>query len=245
MNLKSGLFSIGIGILLLFPAQVAESRNFTISWDPVTAYTDNSPISGVSVTYTIYWTADPALSPASLKPVSTALPNTSTVFDPELLGMTVGQRVYFAAKAVLATGLESSLSPSYMWTVPPPVEPGPSPPPLPPPPPPPTAATLSSLSIGGPASVSGGGSGQFTATATMSDGSTRTVSPVWSVSPATYSSIGATGLLTASQVSSSQTVTVAASYTLAGVTRSASKAVTISDVSKTPATPAIKAPVKQ
>jgi hypothetical protein len=227
MKLKPGSLATVIGILLLASTHAAECRTFTISWNPVTAYTDNSPISGVGVSYTIYWTADPALSPSSLKTVAASLPATSTVFDPEAIGMTAGQSVYFAAKAVLASGLESALSPAYSWVVPPLV--APLPPPVPPPPPPPSA-TLSGLSIGGPASVDGGGTGQFTATATLSDGTTQAATPAWNVSPSTYASIAATGLLTAKTVPSTQTATVGASYTLAGVTRTASRAVSIAYV---------------
>jgi hypothetical protein len=42
---------------------------------------------------------------------------TSLTFDPAASGMTGGQRVYFAAKAVLDTGEESTLSSSLSWSV--------------------------------------------------------------------------------------------------------------------------------
>jgi hypothetical protein len=239
MARKLASFLMGLGIILLAFSTASEARTFTISWDPVTGYTDNTPISGVAVSYAVYWTADPGLSPASLKPVAVSLSTTSTAFDPELLGMTVGQSIYFAAKAVLATGLESSLSPAYSWTVPPLVG---SPPPAPPPPPP-VAPTLARLSIGGPASVAGGGSGSYFATAVMSDNTTRTVTPAWSVSPAGYASIDVAGLFTATQVVSAQTVTVNASYTTGGVTRTASLPVAVTPVvRRLPATPSISGP---
>ena len=66
MKPKPALLATVLGILLLASAHPAECRTFTISWDNVTAYTDNSPISGVAVSYTIYWTTDPALTPSSL-----------------------------------------------------------------------------------------------------------------------------------------------------------------------------------
>ncbi|HEY5996129.1 MAG TPA: hypothetical protein VIU29_03870, partial [Candidatus Deferrimicrobiaceae bacterium] len=76
MKPKPALLATVLGILLLASAHAAECRTFTISWDNVTAYTDNSPISGVGVSYTIYWTTDPALTPSSLKTVAASLPTT-------------------------------------------------------------------------------------------------------------------------------------------------------------------------
>ena len=50
------LLWIGILSTLALPA-FAETR--TISWDPVTTYTDNTPIEpGKTVTYSAYWTTD-------------------------------------------------------------------------------------------------------------------------------------------------------------------------------------------
>ena len=54
------LFWIGILAALATPA-FAETR--TISWDPVTTYTDGTPIeAGKTVTYSAYWTTDPGLA---------------------------------------------------------------------------------------------------------------------------------------------------------------------------------------
>ena len=96
--------------------------------------------------------------------------------------------------------------------------------------PPPPAATLTDLFIAGPSSVNETGSVQYVATASWSDGSTATVVPAWSVSPATYASIGAGGVLTTLSVPSDQPVTVSASYSSGGVTKTASQGVTIVDV---------------
>ena len=95
----------------------AETR--TISWDPVTTYTDSTPIEpGKTVTYSAYWTTDPGLSLASLHTLGTSIATTSTTFDPDAQLMTRGGTVYFTAKAVLNTGEESALSPAFAWVVP-------------------------------------------------------------------------------------------------------------------------------
>jgi hypothetical protein len=92
--------------------------------------------------------------------------------------------------------------------------------------------TLSGLTIGGPASVNEGGSGTYIATATWSDGSTSAVTPVWSEN-SSYATISAGGGLTTTAVTANQTVTVGASYTSGGVTKTAAKSVGIVDVSTT------------
>jgi len=130
------LLWIGILAVLATPA-FAETR--TISWAPVTTYTDGTPIeTGKTVTYSAYWTTDPGLG--SLRSIGASLTTTSATFDPDVQGMNRGGTVYFTAKAVLNTGEESALSPAYAWVVPLIT----SPPPVPPPPPyqaPPSAPT--------------------------------------------------------------------------------------------------------
>jgi hypothetical protein len=123
------LLWIGILATLATPA-FAETR--TISWNPVTTYTDGTPIeAGKTVTYSAYWTTDPGLG--SLRTIGTSLATNSTAFDPDVQGMPRGGTVYFTAKAVLTTGEESVLSPAYAWAVPLAST-------LPPPPPPPSKA---------------------------------------------------------------------------------------------------------
>src|SRR3972149_5813760 len=98
------LFWIGILAALATPA-FAETR--TISWDPVTTYTDGTPIEAEkTVAYSAYWTTDAGLSLASLRTLGSSVPQTSTTFDPDLQGMTRGSTVYFTAKAVLKPGEE-------------------------------------------------------------------------------------------------------------------------------------------
>ena len=109
------LMTIAI-LLASIPCAFAETR--TISWDPVTAYTDSTPIeAGKTVNYSAYWTTDPGLG--SLHTISSSLATTSTPFDPDVQGMTRGGTVYFTVKAVVNTGEVSPLSPAYAWVVPP------------------------------------------------------------------------------------------------------------------------------
>jgi len=66
-------------------------------------------------------------------------------------------------------------------------------------------------------------------TATWSDGTTSSVTPTWSEN-SSYATISSGGVLTASAVTSNQSVTVTASYTSGGVTKTATRAVTIAIV---------------
>ena len=92
------------------------------------------------------------------------------------------------------------------------------------------AVTLSSISIAGSASVNEGGTATYTATASWSDGTSTSVTPTWSTNLGT---ISAAGLFTAPQVTSNQTATVGASYSSGGVTKTASKSVTVANVTAT------------
>jgi len=191
------LLWVGILSILAIPA-FAETR--TVSWDPVTTYTDDTPIeAGKSVGYSVYWTTDSGLG--SLHAIGTSLATTSTTFDPDAQGMTRGGTVYFTAKAVLSTGEESALSPAFPWVVPVVITP-----PTPPPP-----ATLTGVTVSGPSSVNEGGTGTYSATGTWDNGTTAPISPTWSEN-STYATISSGGVLTASSVTSNQSVTVTASY---------------------------------
>ena len=66
----------------------------------------------------------------------------------------------------------------------------------------------------------------YTATASWDDGSNSAVTPTWSEN-SSYASINSSGKLTTSSVTSNKTVTVSAEYTSGGVTKTASKSVTI------------------
>ncbi|RZB31150.1 MAG: hypothetical protein SRB2_04675 [Desulfobacteraceae bacterium Eth-SRB2] len=95
----------------------------------------------------------------------------------------------------------------------------------------PVPVTLSSLSISGDNSVNENSSAGYTATATFSDGSTQTItgSSNWS-DDSIHASINSSGVLTTYEVSDDVTVTIQASYTHEGVTQTATKAVTIINV---------------
>ena len=216
MNKSLAFLLLFTGMVLLHPVSAAAETR-TISWTAVTTYTDGTPIESTkTVTYDIFWTSDPGLTPSSLRTVAASVSLTSAVFDPDVLVMPRGQVVYFTGDAVLSTGEKSALASSYAWTVPTVT--------------PPPAATLSGLSISGPSSVNESSSGIYTATATWSDNTTSSVTPAWSVSPTTYASIGSGGLLTTLAVTATQTATVTASYTYGGVNRTATKSVSIVDV---------------
>ena len=89
------------------------------------------------------------------------------------------------------------------------------------------ASTLSSIAIlGGADTVAAGGSLVFSCTATYSDGTTKAVSPAWSVSPESAASIDENGVFTAENVSVDTSVTVTASYT-DGTTETATRSVTV------------------
>jgi len=81
----------------------------------------------------------------------------------------------------------------------------------------------------------GGDNSTYTATASWSDNTTSVVNATWNVDPTTPASIDASsGLLTTLPGGGAQTVTVQASFTFNGVTRTASKAVEISDCTAPP-----------
>jgi chitinase len=109
-----------------------------------------------------------------------------------------------------------------------------------------TAPTLSSLSISGNDFVSENNSTGFTATATFSDDTTQIVTgnATWSEN-SMHAGINSSGVLTASEVTEDTTVTIQAAYTIGGVTRTASKVVTVIDVppsNLSPNTPVIISP---
>jgi len=90
---------------------------------------------------------------------------------------------------------------------------------------------LTSLSIGGATSVIENTTANYTATAAFSDGTTKTVtdSASWS-EDSSSASINSSGVVSTSEVTTDQTVTITASYTFGDVTETAQKVVTIVDV---------------
>jgi len=97
-------------------------------------------------------------------------------------------------------------------------------------------ATLSGLSINGPSSVSEYGTGTYTATASWSDNSTTTVTPTWSVNPP-VAEISTGGVFSCrGGVASDQTVTVSATYSSGGITKTGTMGVTITNIIAIPFT---------
>ncbi len=88
-------------------------------------------------------------------------------------------------------------------------------------------SVLSSITINGPSEVEENSTTNYTATARYSDGSTSnvTASAVWS-EQSPFATINA-GLLSTSSVSSDSSVTLSATYTVSGITKTATKTVLI------------------
>jgi uncharacterized repeat protein (TIGR02543 family) len=90
----------------------------------------------------------------------------------------------------------------------------------------PAPRTLTGLAISGPSSVNERSAAAYQATATFSDGSSASVIPAWA-EDSIYATISGAGVLDAEAVSSDRSVAVEATYTSGGVTRVATKGVTI------------------
>ena len=100
--------------------------------------------------------------------------------------------------------------------------------------------TLSALSITGASSVQENTTSQYTAVATFSDGTTQNVTPTWSIAAnggLTGVAVSTSGLLTAPEVTADTAITIAASYTYSGITKSATKSVTITNVAASASKP--------
>lgn len=98
--------------------------------------------------------------------------------------------------------------------------------------------TLSSIAISGPTTVEEKKTGNYTCLATMSDGSTKNVTPSWSIQSAgglTGLAISASGVLTTVEVTANTVITLAATYSEGGVSKTATYAVTITNVAAPPA----------
>lgn len=93
----------------LTSAALAETRQ--LSWNPVTTYTNGTPIEpGRTVSYTVCWSNDPWLAADTLRTLVSSITATSTTFDPVAEEMVNYQTIYFTVKTVLTTGEESALS---------------------------------------------------------------------------------------------------------------------------------------
>ena len=103
-----------------------------------------------------------------------------------------------------------------------------------------TVATLSSIEIRGASEVNAGGTAQMSCIATMSDSTTKGVTPTWSIfTGSQYASISSTGLLNAFASIDDRTVVLHAEYTEGGIEKTASKIIGIKGVLPLPDTPVI------
>ncbi len=99
-------------------------------------------------------------------------------------------------------------------------------------PPTPAPVTLQNITIGGPNSVAESSYADFPVTATMSNGTTKTVTAAMS-EDSQYAAFNGIRLSTTS-VTGNQTVNIGATYTENNVTKSATKSITITDNTPTP-----------
>jgi hypothetical protein len=99
-------------------APPVSTQIYRLYWDPVTTTWDGTPIDPVrTVRYTAYWTDDPALSAASLRPLASLISGTALEFNPSENQMMRNQVAYFTVRAILDTGDQSSLAASLTWRV--------------------------------------------------------------------------------------------------------------------------------
>lgn len=76
--------------------------------------------------------------------------------------------------------------------------------------------TATSLVIAGPDSLAGSNTGSYTATVTLNDGSSQTVTPDWSITPSSAASVSLAGSVSPTNVD--VTATLTATYTVPGTT---------------------------
>jgi hypothetical protein len=105
-------------LLVLFVAVmsvvVAKAQTRTVSWSPVTTYTDGSTIEpGNTVTYSI-WRQDGVT--LAIVQLANRISSVSTTFDDSTL--TKGRTYNFWAQAQLASGASSDNSATYAWVLP-------------------------------------------------------------------------------------------------------------------------------
>src|SRR4030067_1170554 len=104
-------FFVGILLSAFGLTQTALAETKYLAWDPVTTYTDGSPIEArQTVGYKAYWPQDSWLAAETLRPLVSSTTATSAAFDPAAEGIVGYQTVYFTVKTVVGTGTESNLS---------------------------------------------------------------------------------------------------------------------------------------
>ena len=111
--------------LLAVVATAVTAQAETLSWSAVTTYTDGTSIGNATVTYQAYWSTNSNLT--NLDTLGSSTTSTSKNFSFDSEGMPRGSVVYFTTKATVG-GVDSALSSSLSWNVPPGTTPAPSPP---------------------------------------------------------------------------------------------------------------------
>ncbi|MCL5884851.1 MAG: hypothetical protein M1377_05855 [Deltaproteobacteria bacterium] len=108
------LLTIALVVIALFGIGIVRAQTRTVSWDPVTTYTDGSPIeTGNAVTYSV-WRQDSVTN--AIVQLANRVSVTSATFDDSSLAK--GRAYKFWAAAFLATGASSDNSAVYAWTLP-------------------------------------------------------------------------------------------------------------------------------
>ena len=116
-NVKRNTFiAMGLLFLSVIAATAITAQAETLSWNAVTSYTDGSSIGSASVTYQAYWTSNSNLT--GLHTLGSSTTQTSRSFNVDSSGMPRGSVVYFTTKATV-NGVDSALSASLSWNVPP------------------------------------------------------------------------------------------------------------------------------
>ena len=177
------IFLFAITIMLLASVSSAIGAQVTLAWDA-----NNPAPQGYKVFQRIEGTAYDYDHPAWPTDGSDHLQTTCTITN-----LTAGVTYYFVVRAYLGNDLSGD-SNEITYTVP-------------------AAVTLSSITISGPTQLNENSSAQYACTAHYSDGSTAALSSgvAWSEN-STATSINASGLLTAANVTADTTVTITASY---------------------------------
>jgi len=115
------LLALAICCLYVILSSIQSSaENRTISWDPVTTYTDDTfiPSSLFPVYYDIYWSSTTDFLLPGIHTIVIGETNVLHVFDAVVEGLPRQTTIYFSARARLTDGATSEFAPAYAWYVP-------------------------------------------------------------------------------------------------------------------------------
>ena len=208
LNIIFCTFAFIIFALTLFPQPSIYAADVTLAWDANT----ESDLSG----YYIYYKTGSSGAPydGTNSPIKVPLANLNNSANPQYTvpGLSDTETTFFVVTAYDTDNNESGYSNEVSYQSA-------------------SAPKLSSLSISGTDLVNESSNSDYVATAIFSNGSTQIVteSTSWSVD-SSYAQINSSGKLATSSVPSDVTATIQATYTVGGVTRTASKTVTIIDI---------------